>query len=92
MITPPRYYLSLIFLLLSLPAAEETAAEIAPEALEEKPKPKRTRKKKAEAEPEAAEPVTPPAANDADGGETDTIEEATAGTPRRGWWQRTFGE
>jgi len=77
--------------------------EAAPEAEaqeEEKPKRRRTRKKKVEepkadasvtaesssSESTAAEPETagaasePEAANDADGGE-----------PRRGWWQRTFG-
>jgi ribonuclease E len=69
-------------------------------------KPKRTRRKKADAEtvgaepapaevaPEAAEAETAPsAANDSNGGEeTPADEKAAAGKPRRGWWQRTFGE
>jgi len=82
-------------------AVEAVAAEVAPEpaAAEEapaKPKARRTRKK---AEPAAAEPAigTPaeeeaapapaeePAANDGND-EADSDE-----TPRRGWWQRTFG-
>jgi ribonuclease E len=81
------------------------AVEVAPEPVAEAPvteaapaKPKRRSRKKAEPAPEAAEPVvgTPAeedaapapaeeqAANDADGTDAD-------GTPRRGWWQRTFG-
>ena len=82
--------------------SEVPAAEVAPEPVVEapvaeeapKPKPRRSRKK---AEPEAAEPVvgtpaeeeaTPApaeeqAANDANGDGDET--------PRRGWWQRTFG-
>ncbi|MVW54657.1 Rne/Rng family ribonuclease [Sphingomonas sp. MAH-6] len=83
------------------PAAEAPVAEAAPEPVpeasaEETPaKPKRRTRKKAE--PEAAEtavgtpaeeeaapaPAEEQAANDANG-ETDE-------TPRRGWWQRTFG-
>ena len=64
------------------PAAEEPAAEAPPA------KPKRTRKKAAEPAPEgaASEPVAeaaPAAAEPADD---------TPATPRRGWWQRTFGE
>ncbi|MBT2133888.1 Rne/Rng family ribonuclease [Croceibacterium sp. LX-88] len=75
-------------------AAPAEIAEVAPEPVAEEPaKPKRTRRKKAEptAEAEAtAEPApAPEAANDANGGEAEA--EAT-GTPRRGWWQRTFGE
>jgi ribonuclease E len=58
-------------------------AELAPEPAAEKPK--RSRRKKAE-EPALAEAEAgPEAANDANG------EEAGDG-PRRGWWQRTFGE
>ena len=69
------------------PEADEAAAE-------EKPKPKRTRRKKADVEAEAspeAEPEgkAPAAANDANGGEGSGDE---ASGPRRGWWQRTFGE
>ena len=48
---------------------------------------KRTRKKAVAAEPEApsvtAEPQSGPA---------EQAEEEKPGTPRRGWWQRTFGE
>ena len=54
----------------------EAAAAPATVVEAEAPKPKRARKAKAEAEPVAA---------DADGGLEDD------GTPRRGWWQRTFG-
>ncbi|MFC3099574.1 ribonuclease E/G [Altererythrobacter lauratis] len=84
--------------------AEESAAE----APAEPAKPKRTRRKKAEiADAESAEPVaavaervaeaetapvaqdTVQAANDADSsGEANT----ETGQPRRGWWQRTFGQ
>ncbi len=81
-------------------ASEDTAAEEAP-APEEKPKRKRAPRKKkaepkaedastveeptAEAEPAKADDATANEASDAaDGGET--------GQPRRGWWQRTFGE
>lgn len=66
---------------------EEAAAE--PEAAPVKPK--RSRKKKVEAEvaapvTEAAEPAVASAANDE--GE---VEGEGEGSPRRGWWQRTFG-
>jgi ribonuclease E len=69
----------------------EPVAEVAaePEAeVEAEPaaaKPKRSRRKKAD-EPKlaAAESEAPEAANDANGDEGDG--------PRRGWWQRTFGE
>ncbi len=77
-------------------AAEPAAKEVAPvaEAEAEAPaKPKRVRKKaapKVAAEPVAEEapaaepaPAEEPAAADAEG--------ATGETPRRGWWQRTFG-
>ncbi|MBX7496205.1 ribonuclease E/G [Qipengyuania sp. 6B39] len=71
------------------PAAEAVAD--AP-AAEEAPKPKRTRKKKADAAPKADAPaetetVEQPAVPAADeGGAEDETK------PRRGWWQRTFGE
>ncbi|WP_305096185.1 Rne/Rng family ribonuclease [Croceibacterium aestuarii] len=76
--------------------ASEAPATAEPDGeVEAKPKPKRTRKKKVENEAEAASgdesPVPAPAA--ASG--TADIEEQTAedaGSPRRGWWQRTFGE
>ncbi|MEO7465397.1 MAG: ribonuclease E/G [Sphingobium limneticum] len=76
------------------PVAEEAAAEEAPA------KPKRTRRKKvvaAEVEAEAA-PATEavvdaapdvPVAENADAGEEG---EGENGEPRRGWWQRTFGQ
>ncbi|MBS0476520.1 MAG: ribonuclease E/G [Proteobacteria bacterium] len=71
----------------------EVEAEAAPEPVvaeapaEEAPaKPKRTRKKKVEVEAEAApEPV---AVEDSASNESVEAE----GKPRRGWWQRTFGE
>ena len=72
------------------PAAEapaETAEQVAAPAEEVPAKPKRTRKKAVAAEPEApsvtAEPQSGPA---------EQAEEEKPGTPRRGWWQRTFGE
>jgi ribonuclease E len=76
------------------PVAEEAAAEEAPA------KPKRTRRKKvvaAEVEAEAApaaEAVVDaapdaPVAENADAGEEG---EGENGEPRRGWWQRTFGQ
>ena len=58
------------------PAAE---AEAEPEA---PAKPKRARKKAAPAEADAGDTVTA----EADAAESDD------GSPRRGWWQRTFGE
>ena len=70
----------------------EPVAEDAAEA--PAPKPRRSRKK---AEPAvAAEPVAEPvaeaaaAADAADGGAA-ADEQPDDGTPRRGWWQRTFG-
>ncbi len=64
------------------PAVEEAVAE----------KPKRTRKKKADtdAAPEAAAdaPAADAAAPDAPAAEA----EGSTDTPRRGWWQRTFGD
>ncbi len=83
--------------------AEEAKAETA-DAVEagEKPKPKRTRRKKAEpaeepaseaetvAKPAKAEPTPEAPANDGEqaDGDEGTNED---GSPRRGWWQRTFG-
>ncbi len=62
------------------PETEAPAAEPAPEPVaEEAPaKPKRSRKK-------AEAPAEEPAMVDAEG-------EDDSGEPRRGWWQRTFGE
>jgi len=62
----------------ALPVVEEPAAE----------KPKRTRKKKAdvEAAPEAA--LEAPASDDASASGA----EGSTDSPRRGWWQRTFGD
>ncbi|WP_369025145.1 ribonuclease E/G [Qipengyuania sp. RANM35] len=70
--------------------AEEPAAEAAEAEApaEEAPKPKRTRKKKAEPAPETT--------GDAPAEEVPQAEDAAptdeGGSPRRGWWQRTFGE
>jgi ribonuclease E len=86
------------------PAAEpvEAVAEPAPveptEAVEA-PKPKRTRRKATppvapEAAPEApAEPIAPIFSDAPEPAAADTTEEPAEGTeaPRRGWWQRTFG-
>jgi len=82
----------------------EVPAEAA-EAVEEKPKPKRTRRKKVpEPAPEAeTEPVpeleAAPAEELAAEAVTSEAEAASVaaeteddGPPRRGWWQRTFGE
>ncbi|MET0247225.1 MAG: ribonuclease E/G [Sphingomonas sp.] len=89
------------------PAVEAPAAEAAPAAEEApvKPKKPRTRKKAPAAEaaaeeaPVVAEAVaeapaqTAPAAPAADqaSGEGDAAPEGDEATPRRGWWQRTFG-
>ena len=79
------------------PVAPEPVAELADEA--PAPKPRRSRKKAepaaepvaetaAEAAPEpAVQAASEPAAADGGAGE----EQAEDGTPRRGWWQRTFG-
>ena len=75
------------------PAAEAAPVEVAPAeapaeaapAAEAPAKPKRTRKKAVAAAEEPA-PAAPQGEADAESGhEAD-------GTPRRGWWQRTFGE
>ncbi|WP_298398682.1 ribonuclease E/G [Sphingobium sp.] len=82
------------------PAAEAPApeADAAPVAEEAPAKPKRTRKKKvvepvveaaAEAEAPAAATETP-VAEPAAAGESPEAE--GEGGPRRGWWQRTFGQ
>jgi ribonuclease E len=69
--------------------AEAPAEVVAEPVAEEAPaKPKRVRRKKADVAEAAAEPAEAPATEaDADAGT-----EADDGTsPRRGWWQRTFG-
>ena len=77
------------------PAAETASSEASEEAA---PKPKRTRRKKAEpaAEPvadAAPETAAPPAAAEPVEAEAPAQDEAgEAPAPRRGWWQRTFGE
>ncbi|AMK24940.1 MULTISPECIES: Rne/Rng family ribonuclease [unclassified Sphingobium] len=90
------------------PVAEEAvAAEPAPVAEEAPAKPKRTRRKKADpvveetAAAEAAPAIQAPveAASPAETAEAVTVNgeagdegENEDGTPRRGWWQRTFGQ
>ncbi|MEI4506072.1 ribonuclease E/G [Sphingopyxis sp. CCNWLW253] len=74
------------------PAVEAPAAEAPAEAEPAKPAPKKraSRAKKAVAAEAAAQPATAgeaePVAADADG-----EGEGPDGEPRRGWWQRTFG-
>ena len=76
------------------PAEAEAAAEVAAEEAPVAEKPKRTRRKKAEpaaavaevAAEVVAEPVAEPVPAEAEA----AAEEPTS--PRRGWWQRTFGE
>jgi ribonuclease E len=71
--------------------AERAPVEIGSAAPEEAPaKPKRTRRRKADAAPaadDAAGTSAPPAANDSEAENG----EGADGSPRRGWWQRTFG-
>jgi ribonuclease E len=76
-------------------AATETGSADPVTARDPEPaKPRRTRRKAAEAQPAeeavpAAPEAAPAAANDANGDQAAAEE---TGTPRRGWWQRTFGE
>ncbi len=86
-------------------AAQVEAPAVEPEA-EAKPKPKRTRRKKADAIAEETAPVAAEAAAETPvPAEPATLEDVQAisadapetaeeegGTPRRGWWQRTFGQ
>ena len=86
--------------------AEAPAAEPVAEEAAEKPKPKRTRKKKVEpvaeeAAVEAAPAVTEVAAAPAEAAPASEavtadpaaeVESNENGEPRRGWWQRTFGQ
>ncbi len=69
------------------PAEAEAAEAVAEEA---PAKPKRTRKKKVEVEAEAAAaaPADAPVPTAAEA----EAEAEDSGPPRRGWWQRTFGE
>ncbi|SEJ00728.1 RNAse E [Sphingobium sp. AP50] len=79
-------------------AEEAPVAEAAPAAEEAPAKPKRTRRKKADVVAEAvaveapaeveAAPMAEPVAAEAAPADA----EAEEGAPRRGWWQRTFGE
>jgi ribonuclease E len=89
-------------------AAPEAAAPVEAAVEEPAPKPKRTRKKKADVvkedalvvEAQAPAPATQPALADgqtsesgADGAASEGDEGENAdGSPRRGWWQRTFGQ
>ena len=65
-----------------VPVAEQPVAE-APA------KPKRTRKKAAAP---AADTASEPLAAEADAAQPAAAEDSDGGPPRRGWWQRTFGE
>ncbi|MFW2831193.1 Rne/Rng family ribonuclease [Sphingomonas sp. ID0503] len=73
---------------------EAVAEAIAPTA-EEAPaeKPKRARRKKAEPEASAEAPAEAAASEPTSGTEQPTAaeDEASGEAPRRGWWQRTFG-
>jgi ribonuclease, Rne/Rng family len=81
-------------------AEAEPAVDAVPaQPAAEEAKPKRARRKKAEtpAEPVAevdAQPGTPApeAANDTNGASEDSPASESDGAPRRGWWQRTFGD
>ena len=68
----------------------ETVAEVAAEEAPVAEKPKRTRRKKAEPVEPVAEAVAEPAAEPASVEVAEAADEPAA--PRRGWWQRTFGE
>ena len=78
--------------------AASTEADVTPE--DEPVKPKRTRRKKVEPETiavEASEPENPPSVAGIEVPEasaerrSEPADSETAGEPRRGWWQRTFG-
>ena len=84
-------------------AVVETVAELVPEAApapvetaEEAPaKPKRTRRKKADAETVVETPVETAPQSDVEPEAqpaTAAAEADASASPRRGWWQRTFGE
>jgi len=79
-----------------VPAEPEAEAPVAEEA---PAKPKRARRKKADvveadvtpAEPEAEAPVAETPVALAEGDEAEGDDTDGDGSPRRGWWQRTFG-
>ncbi|UZW55262.1 ribonuclease E/G [Sphingobium sp. JS3065] len=84
-------------------AVEPVAEEAAPAAEEAPAKPKRTRRKKADAvvveEAVAVEAVPAVEASASESVEAVTLDdgaeaadEGEDGSPRRGWWQRTFGQ
>ncbi len=80
-------------------ADAETVVEAAPAAEEAPAKPKRTRKKKADVAADAEGVAVEPAAEAAEApaeapaeSAPAAAEDAPAEPPRRGWWQRTFGE
>ncbi|MBA3940028.1 MAG: ribonuclease E/G [Sphingopyxis sp.] len=75
------------------PAAEAPAPEAPAEAAKPAPKKRASRAKKAVAVEAVAEAVTEPTAESvtADAAEADAESEGADGEPRRGWWQRTFG-
>ncbi len=75
--------------------AEAPASEDAVETPAEEPKPKRRAPRKAAVaepapEPAATEAPIPPVAANEDEADTQS-DDGETGTPRRGWWQRTFG-
>lgn len=73
----------------------DTSKQPAAEAGETATKPKRTRRKKVEdaqvAEPEAVAEVPPVSADEPAPAAANDGDVSADGTPRRGWWQRTFG-
>ena len=75
------------------PVAEPVPSEEPAAADEPATKPKRSRKKAVAAEPAltAEAEAAPAVAGDAVAGDADAAD-ADGGPPRRGWWQRTFGE
>ena len=80
-------------------ADAETVVEAAPAAEEAPAKPKRSRKKKADVAADAEGVAVEPAAEAAEApaeapaeSAPAAAEDAPAEPPRRGWWQRTFGE
>jgi len=76
------------------PAAEPEAAAQEAEAAPAKPKRTRARKAAAEPAPEIVGEREPAAESEPEGTPEFASEAATEsnGAPRRGWWQRTFGE
>ena len=75
--------------------APDAVAEVTAEATETAPaepaKPKRTRKKKSDAVAAEAAPVETVTAEAPAAEDSSTSEGDEAASPRRGWWQRTFG-